>query len=56
MSGASNVVHFLSCRGLSAERATVEAILAHAKRADRVLTEAELLALAGARGPQEAGG
>jgi len=46
MSGASNVLHFLAAHGLPPERATVDAILALAKRSNRVLAEAEVLGLA----------
>ena len=45
MSGASNVHHFLAAHGLPRERATVQAVLARAKLADRVLAEGELLEL-----------
>ncbi len=45
MAGASNVVHFLATRGLQHDRATVDAVLAHAKRTDRVLTESEVMEL-----------
>ena len=45
MSGASNVIHFLRSRGLSHDPALVESVLAHAKRAERTLTEREIRAL-----------
>jgi 2-isopropylmalate synthase len=43
MSGASNVVHYLSSRGLPADPDVVRAVLAVAKRSERLLTEPEIL-------------
>jgi 2-isopropylmalate synthase len=43
MSGASNVQYFLAARGVDPSRAMVEAVLAAAKRSERLLTEAEVL-------------
>jgi 2-isopropylmalate synthase len=43
MSGASNVVHYLERRGLDASREVVQAVLAAAKQAERLLGEAEIL-------------
>jgi len=43
MSGASNVVHYLKSHGLPAGPEVVEAVLALAKRSDRLLTEEEVL-------------
>ncbi|HET8796036.1 MAG TPA: LeuA family protein, partial [Thermoanaerobaculia bacterium] len=46
MSGNSNVTYYLNTRGLPATPETIAAILAEAKKSDRVLTEAEVLAAA----------
>ena len=46
MSGKSNVIFWLEKRGITASDELVERILARAKQSDRVLSEAELLALA----------
>jgi len=43
MSGASNVVHYLKSHGLPDRPEVVEAVLALAKRSDRLLTEEEVL-------------
>jgi len=48
MSGRSNVVYWLGKRGLPAADDVVDRILAAAKQSSSVLTEAEILALAGA--------
>ena len=45
MSGASNVHYFLSSRGLEDDPKICEAILAAAKKSERLLTEEEVLAL-----------
>jgi isopropylmalate/homocitrate/citramalate synthase len=45
MSGRSNVVYWLESRGMQASEQTVERILQHAKQADRVLAEGEILEL-----------
>jgi 2-isopropylmalate synthase len=44
MSGASNVIHYLTTRGLSTGDEVVEAVLAAAKKSERLLTEEEILA------------
>lgn len=44
MSGNSNVVHYLGARGLPATPEICAMVLSEAKRSDRVLTEAEVLA------------
>ena len=44
MSGNSNVIHYLSTRGLPAGPEIIGAVLAEAKKSDRVLTEPEVLA------------
>jgi 2-isopropylmalate synthase len=46
MSGASNVVHYLKSHGLPDRPEIVEAVLALAKRSDRLLTDAEIEATA----------
>ncbi len=46
MSGASNVVHYLTSHGLPDRPEIVEAVLALAKRSDRLLTNAEIEAAA----------
>ncbi len=43
MSGASNVIHYLTSRGLSADPEAVQAVLDVAKKSQRVLTEDEIL-------------
>ena len=43
MSGGSNVQHFLAVRGFQATPELVEAVLAAAKRSERLLTEEEIL-------------
>jgi 2-isopropylmalate synthase len=45
MSGASNVVHYLTTRGMPAPPELVHAVLDEAKRSDRVLSEREVIAL-----------
>jgi len=42
MSGASNVIHYLQLRGLPDRAPVVQAVLDVAKKAERVLTEAEI--------------
>jgi len=44
MSGASNVLYYLKARGLPTEQPIVDAVLAAAKRSERLLTEEEILA------------
>jgi 2-isopropylmalate synthase len=44
MSGNSNVTHYLTTRGLPITAEIMSAVLAEAKRSDRVLTEAEVMA------------
>jgi len=44
MSGKSNVIYWLSSRGIKAEEALVSALLDHAKQARRVLTETQIRA------------
>ena len=43
MSGGSNVLHYLRTRGLPTDQAVVEAVIALAKRSERLLTEQEVL-------------
>jgi 2-isopropylmalate synthase len=43
MSGGSNVVYYLQSRGLPAGPAVVQAVLAAAKRSERLLTDAEVM-------------
>jgi 2-isopropylmalate synthase len=43
MSGASNVVYYLTSRGLPATPDVVQAVLGAAKQSNRVLSEAEIL-------------
>ena len=43
MSGASNVLHYLRTRSLPTDQAVVDAVMAAAKRSERVLTEQEIL-------------
>ena len=43
MSGASNVVYYLQSRGLPASPEVVQAVLATAKRSERLLTDAEVM-------------
>jgi len=45
MSGASNVVHYLTSRNLPADQAVIDRVLAAAKASERVLTEQEVLDL-----------
>jgi 2-isopropylmalate synthase len=45
MSGASNVQHWLKSHGIPANDSLLRAILQHAKAADRVLTDEELLSV-----------
>ena len=47
MSGASNVVHYLAARGMPGGPDVVSAVLAEAKKSDRLLTESEVAAIAG---------
>jgi 2-isopropylmalate synthase len=44
MSGASNVIHYLTTRGLPATPEAVQAVLAVAKQSERLLTDEEILA------------
>jgi 2-isopropylmalate synthase len=44
MSGGSNVLHWLRSRGLPTDQAVVDAVMAVAKRSERLLTEQEILA------------
>ncbi len=44
MSGNSNVTHYLGARGLPVTAEIIAAVLAEAKRSDRLLTETEVLA------------
>jgi len=50
LSGRSNVIYWLEKRGIEPTEERVERIFAAAKQADRVMTDAELLALAQAAG------
>jgi 2-isopropylmalate synthase len=43
MSGGSNVLHYLRARGLPTDQAVVDAVMAVAKRSERLLTEQEIL-------------
>jgi 2-isopropylmalate synthase len=43
MSGASNVVYYLSSRGLPNTPEVVQAVLSVAKQSNRILSEAEIL-------------
>jgi 2-isopropylmalate synthase len=43
MSGGSNVLHYLRSRGLPTDQAVVDAVMALAKRSERLLTEQEVL-------------
>ncbi|HUP62374.1 MAG TPA: LeuA family protein [Thermoanaerobaculia bacterium] len=45
MSGSSNVIHYLTTRGLPATPEIVQSVLEEAKRSDRLLTENEVIAL-----------
>ncbi len=47
MSGRSNVIYWLEKRGIAPSEELVERLLAAAKQSDRLLTEEEILALAG---------
>jgi len=47
MSGKSNVIYWLEKRGIAPSEELVERLLAAAKQSDRLLTEEEILALAG---------
>jgi 2-isopropylmalate synthase len=49
MSGESNVVWWLTSHGFPATRDTIERIFAAAKASDRILTDAELAAIAGGK-------
>jgi 2-isopropylmalate synthase len=44
MSGNSNVIHYLSARGLQVTPEVISSVLTEAKKSDRVLTEHEVLA------------
>jgi 2-isopropylmalate synthase len=52
MSGASNVLFYLSQRGLPATQEVVQAVLAEAKKSERLLTEEEILEVVNAAAPQ----
>jgi 2-isopropylmalate synthase len=56
MSGASNVTWWLAQRGIPADDALVKAILQAAKERDRVLDDAEILAICETRGARAAAG
>jgi 2-isopropylmalate synthase len=43
MSGSSNVLHYLRSRGLPTDQAVVDAVMAVAKRSERLLTEQEIM-------------
>jgi 2-isopropylmalate synthase len=43
MSGSSNVLHYLRSHGLPTDQPVVDAVMAAAKRSERLLTEAEIL-------------
>ena len=43
MSGGSNVLHYLRSRGLPTDQPVVDAVMAAAKRSERLLTEQEIL-------------
>ena len=43
MSGGSNVLHYLRARGLPTDQPVVDAVMALAKRSERLLTEQEIL-------------
>ncbi|HTT68934.1 MAG TPA: hypothetical protein VMF70_12995, partial [Gemmatimonadales bacterium] len=43
MSGGSNVLHYLRTRGLPTDQAVVDAVMALAKRSERLLTEQEVV-------------
>ena len=43
MSGGSNVLHYLRSRGLPTDQAVVDAVMAVAKRSERLLTEPEIV-------------
>jgi 2-isopropylmalate synthase len=47
MSGASNVVYYLQCRGLPHDPEVVQAVLAAAKQSERLLTDAEIREVVG---------
>ena len=52
MSGASNVLFYLSQRGLPATQEVVQAVLAEAKKSERLLNEDEILEVVNAAAPQ----
>ncbi len=52
MSGASNVHYFLRTRGLPTTPEVVEAVIALAKKSERLLTEEEILETVRAAQPQ----
>lgn len=52
MSGASNVIHYLGAHGLPGDQAVVDAVLAEAKRAERLLTEQEVRRIARSVSPE----
>ena len=43
MSGGSNVLHYLRARGLPTDQDVLDAVMAAAKRSERLLTEQEIL-------------
>jgi len=42
MSGSSNVLHYLRSRGLPTDQPVVDAVMAAAKRSERLLTDQEI--------------
>ena len=52
MSGASNVLFYLTQRDLPATQEVVQAVLAEAKKSERLLTEEEILEVVNAAAPQ----
>jgi len=51
LSGKSNVIHWLERRGIPARPELVEKIFTHAKHADRLLTDDEIMELCGQPAP-----
>jgi 2-isopropylmalate synthase len=54
MSGGSNVLYFLRARGLPHSKEVVEAVLARAKKSERLLTEEEIIEAVRTVAPQKA--
>ncbi|HVO34880.1 MAG TPA: LeuA family protein [Gemmatimonadales bacterium] len=52
MSGGSNVLHYLRTRSLPTDQAVVDAVMAAAKRSERLLTEQEILEVVRAVAPR----